>query len=170
MSLKHGHARKGMLTTEYMIWSGLRQRVLNADSRSYPRYGGRGIGICKEWDSFETFLADMGPRPSLLHSLDRKDNNGDYEPGNCKWSTKAEQANNRRDNRHIEFGGKKQNISQWAKELGISKYRIYQRLNNGYSPEQCLSVTCLPNGLAKGLPRPWTKLPRKRKSLEATHV
>lgn len=82
---------------EYIAWKAMKARCLNPNHKSYAGYGGRGISICKEWEcSFENFFRDMGFRPSELHSVDRIDNDGNYEPSNCRWATKAEQTRNRR--------------------------------------------------------------------------
>lgn len=81
---------------EYRAWQNMKKRCLSPNAVQYPYYGLRGISICAEWMRFESFYADMGPKPSRVHSLDRKDNDGNYEPGNCRWATKVEQATNRR--------------------------------------------------------------------------
>lgn len=89
-------------TPEYRAWCGMRTRCASWYAE-WKNYGGRGISICKRWSSFENFYADMGPRPTPAHSVDRIDNDGNYEPNNCRWATKKEQARNRRTNRLTTF-------------------------------------------------------------------
>lgn len=93
--IKHGMVD----APEYTVWKGMRQRCNDPGSKSFPHYGGRGIRVCKRWDSFELFYEDMGPRPGGNYSIDGENNLGHHTPSNCKWSTMTEQNNNRRKRR-----------------------------------------------------------------------
>ena len=95
LRFRHGQAKP--MTTEYRCWASIIHRCTNSNATAYPKYGARGIKVCKQWrDSFEAFFADMGRKPSSKHSIDRINNDGDYEPGNCRWATSSQQALNKR--------------------------------------------------------------------------
>ena len=94
--LKHGFARPGKEAPEYRAWAALRNRCSNPNHDAYKNYGGRGIKVCERWNDFLAFLEDMGPRPSPKHSIDRINNDGNYEPDNCRWATRSEQCRNMR--------------------------------------------------------------------------
>lgn len=92
--LKHGHARNGARSPEHQAWVDMRLRCTAPTCRFFEHYGGRGISVCARWDDYAAFLADMGPRPSPKHSIDRIDVNGNYEPSNCRWATRDVQQHN----------------------------------------------------------------------------
>lgn len=116
---------------EYEIWKAVKARCNNKNGINYKRYGGRGIVVCKRWSkSFENFYKDMGSRPSLDYSIDRINNDGNYEPGNCKWSTRIEQANNTRTNRFLTYGNETKTLAQWSRKFGIDQDKLRHYLNN----------------------------------------
>jgi hypothetical protein len=119
-------------TVEHETWNSMKKRCLNPKHKSYHNYGGRGIRICDRWldpeSGFENFYADMGPRPSDKHSIDRINNGGDYCPENCKWSTRFEQNRNKRTNVMLAYNGKTQCVKDWAEELGIGGAQLRLRL------------------------------------------
>jgi len=128
-NLKHGHARRKRVTGTYQSWVTMVSRCTNPNTQNYKYYGGRGIAVCERWlgeDGFNNFLADIGEKPKGL-SLERENNNGNYEPGNCKWATKEEQANNQRSNVKIWTGEGYVTMSQFARVHGIP-YEKIQRL------------------------------------------
>lgn len=135
---KHGEASKK--TPEYRVWCGMRSRCMNKDNENYPDYGGRGITICPEWEDFSSFLADMGRRPSLKHTIDRIDVDGNYERGNCRWATWQEQAQNKRNNVWITYDGKTLCVREWERQLGFSVGGIQRRLLNGWSDEESMTT------------------------------
>lgn len=123
-------------TKEYVCWTNMLHRC---KSSNYKYYAARGIRVCNRWMRFENFLTDMGRAPSKKHSIDRIDVNGDYEPGNCRWATNAEQGRNKRSNRLVSFDGKTMIVADWAKHLGISRDTLVWRLNSGWSLDRALS-------------------------------
>ncbi len=115
---------------EYRIWTAMRQRCSNPRNQGFRHYAGR-VSVCEQWmTSFEKFYADMGPRPSPKHSLDRIDNHGNYEPGNVRWATPKTQARNTSRTCMIEVGGVVKPLTQWAEELGISPQSFRYRLKH----------------------------------------
>lgn len=126
-SFKHGGAARGSHARMYNTWGQMKARCSGTYRHDYPRYGGRGISVCERWLDFSKFYEDMGEAPDGM-TLDRIDSSGNYEPGNCKWSTPKEQANNRRSNVYIEHDGRRQNIEAWSVELGINRGTIESRI------------------------------------------
>jgi hypothetical protein len=130
---------RGSNTAEYRVWVGLRNRCECPHEKAYVNYGGRGIAVCERWQQFENFLADMGPRPSPKHSIDRIDNNGNYEPGNCRWVTQLEQMQNTRHTIRIEHNGRTQSVAAWARELGMRDLTLRRRLARGWPVTKALT-------------------------------
>ena len=127
--IKHGMSKTSM----YYTFSNMKTRCYDKGSKQYKDYGGRGIRICERWlnkeNGFENFMIDMGPKPSKVHTVERKDNNGNYEPENCYWGTRKEQNNNTRRNHYVEYDGKKQTLIQWSEEYGINYDILERRIN-----------------------------------------
>lgn len=141
--IKHG-ASAGQLTDEYRIWLGMRDRCRNPRNKKFKAYGGRGINVCARWDDFSLFLSDMGPRPTKEHSVDRVDNDKGYEPGNCKWATRDEQANNTRMNRVLEVNGEVRTLADWARKTGLLHNTIVCRIRRGWPPERAVTEPAKP--------------------------
>jgi hypothetical protein len=133
---KNKHFKCG--TPEYNAWRHMRDRCNNPDDESWPRYGGRGIKVCERWQSFADFLNDMGFRPSPSHSLDRADNDGDYEPQNCRWATKKEQSNNCHDNKLVMINGFLISLAEAARLAGVSAQGMEYRVQAGWPSDKLL--------------------------------
>lgn len=134
---------------EYRAWQSMKTRCYNPNCHQYPNYGGRGIVVCDRWlekpNGFKNFYDDMGDRPEgrtpngiPIYSLDRIDVDGPYSPENCRWGNLVIQNNNRRATRYVEAFGKKQSITEWALELGMSRGAICQRYQKGEKGEYSL--------------------------------
>lgn len=137
----HGATRGNSRPPEYRSWYHIKDRCGNPRNKHYADYGGRGIYVCDEWkNSFEAFLADMGRRPGPGYSIEREKNDGPYCKSNCKWATGTEQANNRRNNRVVEFNGESKTIAQWARHVGIGYSTLNNRIRVGWTVEEALST------------------------------
>lgn len=134
-SIGEQHGKTG--SHEYMVWKAMKTRCANQNVQNYARYGGRGIQVCDRWlNSFSAFLEDMGTRPSSDHSIDRVNNNGNYEPGNCVWATMKEQQNNKRSNVLFTFYGKTMTLTQWCRIAQIKTITVRERLKRGWSEKE----------------------------------
>ena len=137
MSEAHGMRN----TPEWKAWRNMKTRCSNPNIEEYHRYGGRGIAVCDAWwGSFLAFYADMGTRPTSGHTLDRIDNDGDYEPENCRWITRKEQAQNRESNHRLTLDGVTRTLAEWANACGVKADTIGRRLRLGWSAEKALTT------------------------------
>lgn len=137
-------------TIEYRIWAGVIARCYNPNRPAFSTYGAVGISVCDRWrkgdavlSGFELFLADMGPCPSETHSIDRwPDMAGNYEPGNCRWATKLEQANNRRNTRRIVYRGVEMALTDAVRLAGsvIHSETAWIRIKTGWTPEKAVET------------------------------
>lgn len=128
-TITHGLSK----TIEYTTWAGIIQRCEDKKNKSFMDYGSRGVAVCKRWrKSFFLFLKDMGLRPSKFHTIERRDNDGDYMPSNCYWATRKQQAKNRRTNVVVEYLGQKRILKEWAEIFKINYSMLYFRYKKGW--------------------------------------
>jgi hypothetical protein len=133
----HGRSK----TAEYGIWRKMLERCHNPNDAAYPNYGGRGITICAQWrESFVRFYHDVGPRPSPRPSLDRIDNDGNYEPRNVRWATSKEQTRNRRGNVYVTHAGITQTVADWALVADLPYSTLRTRIRLGWPMERALTA------------------------------
>lgn len=140
-SLQHGR----VCTPEYSVWAAMKRRCFNPKTLYYSEYGGRGITVCERWMDFKNFFADMGARPSEKHSIERIDNNGNYEPNNCRWADRHTQARNRRSVIMLTHQGVTKCLKDWAAHLGMLDSTLRERLKSGWPVEKALSIPLRPN-------------------------
>lgn len=141
----HGHTKKdGSCSSEYSSWASMIQRCNNPNKPSYARYGGRGIKVCERWHTFAFFLEDMGLKSAPGMTIERRDNDGHYEPTNCYWADFYHQSRNRSSNRSITANGRTMLICEWAKQLGGSPGVIGWRLRKGWTEEQAVTTPIRP--------------------------
>jgi hypothetical protein len=133
-NLKHGRS----FTRAYGSWSVMLKRCLTPSAEKYPAYGGRGIAVCERWLSFENFVADMG-KPPVGMTIDRIDNDGPYEPANCRWATAKQQSRNSRRNRWLTHDGISLPLCDWAQRVGLHRTTIAARLGLGWPVARALT-------------------------------
>lgn len=139
-NFRHGYGRKGeKRAPEYNVWASIKARCLNPNTANFADYGGRGIRLCEQWMDFSKFIADMGPRPDGC-SIERRDNDGNYEPGNCFWATRTEQNRNTRRNRYLTHNGETRCITEWTELMGLKENTIRQRLFMGWDVGKAITT------------------------------
>jgi hypothetical protein len=152
LNTKHGRTH----TPEFATWSRMKRRCSNPRDIRFQHYGGRGIKVCERWrDSFENFHVDMGPRPSPEHSIDRINNDGDYEPDNCRWATRTEQARNTSNQKLYELHSESMALFDWCQRYGRTVRLVQNRLYKGWSLEEALTKPLWQPGASRKPPRPY---------------
>lgn len=152
-TFKHGHARAGAKAKTYGIWAEMIARCHKPTNKAYSDYGGRGISVCSEWrSSYVAFYRSMGDKPRGM-SLDRINNDGDYEPGNVAWRSLSAQGRNKRSNRLIKFRGETKCLAEWVEILGVNRDTVLARLNNGVPAEIAFMAPVVKNGHSRVLLR-----------------
>lgn len=154
---RHGYARGNRPRSEYSTWYGMISRCHQENWINYEQYGGRGIAVCDRWrygegglSGFQCFLKDMGDKPSRSHTLERIEGHLPYQPSNCRWATRKEQARNRRSNRIVTYRGERMLLCDALSLAGISESGFYGRLNRGWTEAEALATPrfCVPPRLA----------------------
>jgi hypothetical protein len=135
-SKTHGMSR----SPEYANWCNMRQRCNNQKHPDFRHYGARGIRVCERWSLFENFLKDMGRRPFPSATVERKDTNGNYEPGNCVWATQKDQTRNKRNNRLLTVDGVTRPIAAWAEESKVTARTIWKRVYRGWPAKEAVTL------------------------------
>lgn len=130
---------KMSFSPEYRHWVSLRTRCRDPNNPIYKNHAGRGIKCCERWNSFENFYADMGPRPTPKHTVERINNDGDYEPSNCRWATSAEQARNTRRSVATIINGERVWMAEASRRLGIPISTIAYRIRTGWPIERAFT-------------------------------
>lgn len=158
-AIRTAHGQSG--TPEHKLWKSLRGRCDNPKNPRFEYYGGRGIKVCQGWRAFPNFKADVGTRPSVLHSLDRVDNDGNYSCGKCdeclangwpmnvRWATQKQQTRNRRVTQWVEYQGERRPLSDWCERLGIPFTRTDSRLTRGWSIQDAFTLPAQKNNSGK---------------------
>lgn len=141
----HGECANGNLTKEYRAFRHMIERCYKPKTKQYHNYGGRGIKVCDRWlNSYSDFLNDVGRAPTQTHSIDRKNNDGNYEPGNCRWATRQEQSNNTTINKMLLYKGETKSLTNWCREFRIKDSTVRCRLKRGWSVEDALTIIAVP--------------------------
>jgi len=125
---KHGYSSHNESSPEYVTWMAMKRRINDKKHQNYERYKQLCIGICEEWSDFSVFIKDMGLKPSIYHTLDRKDNDKGYYKENCRWATKKQQQRNRSNTAFAEYNGETKSIAEWAELTGIALHTLYNRI------------------------------------------
>lgn len=141
---KHHNATHGEsnASKEYGTWARILRRCYNPNDNRYYSHGARGIKVCRRWHDYENFLADMGRAPSKDHSIERINNNKDYQPSNCKWATPSEQANNKRRTVFVDFKGERIALGMLCSRFGLPIELIRGRINIGWSVDRAIETPC----------------------------